>query len=437
MHKEIIFNYRDRAHQSQQKVISQKGLALPPDSGRLSGIHSLNWYGPLLLKRYSEATGINTAGILDSSAVSESNVGLDLFGGRYLFVDPSETMQMHGIPWHREPLGLIMGNGCGSKLPKQRLINLSAPVAANGLEIVTQLDCSTHFADGKPVGDVIFYGVDGQKQSVVLRAGIDTAEWAVDCQDVIPIMHHRKANVFESKPVVRPGASTCDVHSYLAHFSFAPTSVSAIEIKVHDNVTLNVHHLTLSDNQTGSTHAISPMEQLLSSNRWLFLEAADSVSVYENKRAMPPAWLTFEAISVSPDQALAAIRTSILPDGRNFNPTRQVLTEKVIFNNGTNAEGKAIVNRHNDTNWEINAQSNSPSLLVIGQTFYPGWRGELDGRPVEILRVNYTQQGILLPDGEHKIVLRFQPRSFALGLAISGISLIVLILLLGRNLRRP
>jgi uncharacterized membrane protein YfhO len=166
------------------------------------------------------------------------------------------------------------------------------------------------------------------------------------------------------------------------------------------------------------------------------LQERNGFSVYENTRAKPPAWLTFETISASPEQALTAIHTSTLPDGRKFNPTRQVLTEKVIFNNGSDTEGKAVVVRHEDMNWEINTQSNSPSLLVIGQNFYPGWRGELDGKQVEILRVNYTQQGVLLPVGEHKIVLRFQPRSFVVGLSISGLSLILIILLLGRNLRR-
>ena len=245
--KEIFDKYNILVKQSLQKLVSRKGEALPSDSARLYGIRSLNWYGPMMLKRYSEVTGINTSGVLDTSAILDSNVGLDIFSGRYLFIEPPDTMKLHGIPWRREPLDWALGNGCGSKYPKQHIINLPAPVPSNRLAIVTLLGCSTNFANEEPVGTVILHGDDGHSESVILRAGIDTAEWAADCDDVIPMMHHHKAVAFKNWRNIRPDNHACDAHTYLSQSSFPSTRVTSIEINAQENVVLSVIHITLSD----------------------------------------------------------------------------------------------------------------------------------------------------------------------------------------------
>ena len=184
-----------------------------------------------------------------------------------------------------------------------------------------------------------------------------------------------------------------------------------------------------------STHPVNPDEGSLASERWHFLQTLDGLSVYENTHAMPPIWLVSEAITVLPVQALTAIHTSILPDGRKFDPARQVLVEKnVVINGGNNkGKGKANVVRHDDTNWEINTQSEKPGFLVIAQNYYPGWQATVDDAPVDLLRVNYSQQGLLLPAGNHNISLEFKSVTFLWGLVISGISLIVLLYLFWRR----
>jgi uncharacterized membrane protein YfhO len=128
----------------------------------------------------------------------------------------------------------------------------------------------------------------------------------------------------------------------------------------------------------------------------------------------------------------------VLPGGGRFDPAKQALVENSVAPVGTNpnAEGKARVLHHSDTRWEIGASSLSPGLLVIGQNYYPGWRATVNGAQTEILRVNYTQQAVLLPAGENRIVLEFRPVSFMVGAAISGLSLIGLIFLMWRTRRR-
>ena len=71
------------------------------------------------------------------------------------------------------------------------------------------------------------------------------------------------------------------------------------------------------------------------------------------------------------------------------------------------------------------ANAAGPHLLVLSQIHDPGWRAEIDGRPIELLRVNGVQQGIVIPAGQHRVTLRYWPASFTWGLVISAVGLVV------------
>jgi len=75
-----------------------------------------------------------------------------------------------------------------------------------------------------------------------------------------------------------------------------------------------------------------------------------------------------------------------------------------------------------------------PCLAVINESYFPFWRAEVDGQPVDLLRVNCALMGIELPAGQHEIVLRYQkPQSYA----VAGfVSLLALIVGVGRLVRR-
>lgn len=51
-------------------------------------------------------------------------------------------------------------------------------------------------------------------------------------------------------------------------------------------------------------------------------------------------------------------------------------------------------------------------LAVFSEIYYPhGWRATIDGTPADILRVDYTFRGLLIPAGEHDVVFDFHPQS--------------------------
>ena len=71
----------------------------------------------------------------------------------------------------------------------------------------------------------------------------------------------------------------------------------------------------------------------------------------------------------------------------------------------------------------LDARVEEDGFLLLNEIHYPGWQATLDGKPVEILRADTIFRAVYVPAGSHRIEMRFEPRYFALGAAISLLTL--------------
>ncbi len=74
------------------------------------------------------------------------------------------------------------------------------------------------------------------------------------------------------------------------------------------------------------------------------------------------------------------------------------------------------------------AQSDKGGVIVFSEIYYPGWEALVDGKPVDIARVNYTLRAIRVEAGQHEIELRFFPQTVEKTEAVAHIALILLVL---------
>lgn len=174
---------------------------------------------------------------------------------------------------------------------------------------------------------------------------------------------------------------------------------------------------------------------LTAGDRWRHCADLGTVAIYENPRALPRAWLTAEAVCLSPDQVRQTIRQGRLPDGRLFDPRRTALVEEPVSFAGGGSEGRVEVIEAADGRVEVVAESAAPAFLVLSDTWYPGWQVEVNGRPATIARTNYVLRGVLLPGGRSRVVFTFRPQSFHLGVGITGLSVLVVLGLLVWGMR--
>jgi hypothetical protein len=73
---------------------------------------------------------------------------------------------------------------------------------------------------------------------------------------------------------------------------------------------------------------------------------------------------------------------------------------------------------------EMTVRAERPLLLVLNDSFYPGWSARVDDVDVTIRRANHLSRGVFVPRGEHRVVFVYRPRSFHTGIAISLASLL-------------
>jgi Bacterial membrane protein YfhO len=95
-----------------------------------------------------------------------------------------------------------------------------------------------------------------------------------------------------------------------------------------------------------------------------------------------------------------------------------------------------IVDRPGHIVVELNCPTQQ--LLIVNESFYPGWTTTIDGHDAKLLRVNGDFLGVVTPPGHHEICLEFQPDSLRIGRLVScfGLGLLVVTFVLGATFFR-
>jgi len=120
-----------------------------------------------------------------------------------------------------------------------------------------------------------------------------------------------------------------------------------------------------------------------------------------------------------------------------FNPGKvAVLEEEVQEEISTPDSSFSEVTHFNPNSVGFNVSTNTKSLFVISEVYYPpGWKIYIDGQQVEkVYRANHAIQSIVVPAGEHKIELRFEPDSYYNDIRMASISLGILYLVIALSL---
>lgn len=81
----------------------------------------------------------------------------------------------------------------------------------------------------------------------------------------------------------------------------------------------------------------------------------------------------------------------------------------------------------------VNAHLGCRGLLVVSETFYPGWNAYVDGRPQPIREVLGALRGVVLDAGSHRVEMRYEPAVVKLGAALSFPAIAVALALVFRS----
>lgn len=72
----------------------------------------------------------------------------------------------------------------------------------------------------------------------------------------------------------------------------------------------------------------------------------------------------------------------------------------------------------------LNVNLEKGSWIFWSQAWYPGWRGEIDGKRGVVQRANYLFQAVYSPAGNHEVEFLYRPDSFIWGASISAVGVV-------------
>jgi hypothetical protein len=71
------------------------------------------------------------------------------------------------------------------------------------------------------------------------------------------------------------------------------------------------------------------------------------------------------------------------------------------------------------TSYLVDADMRCQRMVVVGNTYFPGWDVRVDGKPTRMYEVDRALQGFLVPGGKHKVEVTYRPTSVYAGAALS------------------
>jgi hypothetical protein len=84
----------------------------------------------------------------------------------------------------------------------------------------------------------------------------------------------------------------------------------------------------------------------------------------------------------------------------------------------------ATVQVYDPNRVRVSVDAPDAGVLVLKDSYFPGWQASANGVPLDVLRVEGLVRGVLLPGaGHYDVEFRYAPSSFTRGLWVSGLSL--------------
>jgi hypothetical protein len=168
-------------------------------------------------------------------------------------------------------------------------------------------------------------------------------------------------------------------------------------------------------------YVLGPAGMTLPADRFTRIEGLRA-SLHRNERALPRAFVVDRA-----SVATGNVARRLLRDG-GIDYRREVLLEAELDASdrpdasASATPGDARIVRYRDERIDIETEAPGRRLLVLTDTWFPGWTATVDGRDVPILRANVAFRAVPVPAGRHLVAFEYRPASVRTGAWISGIA---------------
>ncbi len=285
------------------------------------------------------------------------------------------------------------------------------------LAIISYLSHSTSIPQGTIVAQVKLVKKDGSTQIVPIRAGIETAEWAIERPGLK--CSHQKAQIKESWEIGKEGYQG---QSYFFTTDFPkPIEVSNIRLQyLSRQGSLLIKKIFINGGE---------VEGLLKEH-FQFI----APNIYKNPSCLPRVFMIGKAKAFIGEKEL-------MEQMEQLDPRETILLSQLPTGyhepvNPSFSDQEASIIQYLPDRITIMTKAREDKFLVLSDTYNPFWKATIDQKPSPILKVDYGLRGLYVPKGAHRIVFSFYFYPFYCGLTITCASLLVFFFLSFGVIRR-
>lgn len=405
----------------------QFAIALAPNLNVLWRVPLSGGYTPLIPRRTDALLGVTDYGG-NLAFPGENDAALDLAGIGVAAAPVRRDPVNASRPFAQSDMRRFVG-APGQSARSSAAFGLPAPFRATRIMVVSDLGNAAAIEDNAAVADLAITDVSGRRQVIRLLAGRDTSEVAHDRADVRPLVRHRLARVF---------SGTAAAHDYLATFPIASRlPIARVDVRwIYTGAPragITIEKLSLVDERRGTAAAFNDFAAFYAEpDHWRAIAVDPSVTAFRNRRVMPRAWFALP-IALDTADAVTAIHTAKLPDGKRFDARREATTEETVTGaTGPDAGDTARVVEDSAPRMTVATTCLRPCFLVVRDAFDPQWRVATDGVAGRIVPADVALRGVSLPAGAHTVTFTFVPISLYVGLGICIMAALVSVIFLIR-----
>jgi hypothetical protein len=133
--------------------------------------------------------------------------------------------------------------------------------------------------------------------------------------------------------------------------------------------------------------------------------------IYENQAALP--------------RGICVPRSLFGEPGLSGGGPEMLEITRVLKDLPARASGLASVRSYETGRVVVDVVAEEASVLILQDTYYPGWRALVDGNRMPLLKTDLGILALPVEEGEHEVILEFKPRSFTLGLGLSILGILL------------
>lgn len=134
------------------------------------------------------------------------------------------------------------------------------------------------------------------------------------------------------------------------------------------------------------------------------------LKVFEDPEAFPRAWAVHEVYQSDP----AHIRIFI-NDHLDQMHAKAFTRERPQPLSPCSTPDDVSFRQYTGEHVSIDANLGCDGMVVLSDTYYPGWSARVDGMPAQIHQVDNALRGVYLKQGKHELTMDYRPRSVYLG----------------------